>query len=249
MAHWLGRFACETHNTSGGQYPASTIFSLLSELLRRARAIDPHCPNFLDTKDTRFRQMHAIIDTYFRQLRESGVGAEVKHTNVIMKEEEDELWDKGVLGLDTPESLLRALFFSNGKSLCLRGGKEHRALKISQIVRHHDPPHYVYTENGSKNRTGSLHQLRLENKRVTVFPCPEAGVRCHFSILEKYLSKLPPIAFEKDWFYMKPLGNQVVSIPSKLWFSLQPCGENKLAGMVKSMFSMIGVVGKTNHSL
>ena len=37
------------------------------------------------------------------------------------------LWEKGVLGIDTPESLLQAVFYYNGKCLCLRGGKEHRS--------------------------------------------------------------------------------------------------------------------------
>ena len=48
---------------------------------------------------------------------------------------------------------------------------------------------------------------------------------------------------------MKPLGVYVVSHPSKPWYASQACGENKLSGMVKSMFAMIGVSGKTNHSL
>ena len=82
-----------------------------------------------------------------------------------------------------------------------------------------------------------------------MFPCPEAGARCYFSILEKYISKLPPVAYEKDWFYMKSLGGDVISKPGKPWYAAQPCGENKLATMVKSMFAMIGVSGKTNHSL
>ena len=37
--------------------------------------------------------------------------------------------------------------------------------------------------------------------------------------------------------------------PGKPWYSSQPWGENKLATMVKSMFSKIGISGKTNHSL
>ena len=85
--------------------------------------------------------------------------------------------------------------------------------------------------------------------QIPVFPCPGAGVRCHFAVLDTYISKLPPVAFQKDWFYMKPLRHDVVSEPSKPWYAAQPCGENKLAGMVKSMFAMIGVSGKTNHSL
>ena len=58
---------------------------------------------------------------------------------------------------------------------------------------------YVYTENVSKNRSGALNQLRLENKTVPVFPCSEAGVWCHVYLLDLNLRKLPPVAFEKDW--------------------------------------------------
>ena len=110
--------------------------------------------------------------------------------------------------------------------------------------------HYLYTENGSKNRSGALNQLRLDNKTVPIFPCSGAGVRCHVYLLDLYFSKLPPIAFEKDWFYMKPLADCVATNPTaKAWYSLQPCGENKLSTMVKSMFTQIGISGKTNHSL
>ena len=181
--------------------------------------------------------MHCVIDTYFRELREEGVGA----LKLLPKRRNRPLWEKGVLGVDTPESLLRAVFYYNGKNFCLRGGKEHRALKLSQIVRHHDPVHYLYTENGSKNRSGSFNQLRLENKSVPVYACAEAGVRCHVAILDKYIGKLPPFALEKDVFYLKPLGAHVAThpLPSPV----------KLSGMVKAMFSMIGVSGKTNHSL
>ena len=77
MAKWLPRYACETRNVSGGKYPSTTIFLLLSALLRRCRSLDPQCPNFLDAKDPSFREMHCVIDTYFRELRE-GVGAAVK---------------------------------------------------------------------------------------------------------------------------------------------------------------------------
>ena len=41
----------------------------------------------------------------------------------------------------------------------------------------------------------------------------------------------------------------MVSDPTKNWFSAQPCGENKLSSMVKNMFKMVGIDGKTNHSL
>ena len=34
----------------------------------------------------------------------------------------------------SPKALLYAVFFANGKNLCLRGGREHHTLKISQLV-------------------------------------------------------------------------------------------------------------------
>ena len=82
-----------------------------------------------------------------------------------------------------------------------------------------------------------------------VFPCPEAGVRCDYSIRDTYINKLPPVVFQKDWIYLKPLGDDEVSKSSKSCYAVQPCDKNKRAGMVKSMFAMIGVSGKTNHSL
>ena len=41
--------------------------------------------------------------------------------------------------------------------MCLRGGREHKALKLSQFMFGVDEggDYIVYTENGSKNRSGS----------------------------------------------------------------------------------------------
>lgn len=65
-------------------------------------------------------------------------------------------------------------FFYNSKNFCLGGGKEHRSLKI---VKYTEPSvHCLYTENGSKNRSGALNQLHLDNKTVPIFPCSGAGV-------------------------------------------------------------------------
>ena len=107
--------ACETRNVAGGP---SSIFSLLSGLLRRCRAVDPDYPNFLDAKQKEFREMHAIMDVYFRELRKDGVGAEVNHTSVISTDEECKLWEEGVLGVNTPECLLRAVFHCLWCNLC-----------------------------------------------------------------------------------------------------------------------------------
>ena len=78
------------------------------------------------------------------------------------------LWSEGILGSDNPKSLLRAVFYQNGKNFCLRGGCERRNLKLLQFQRLSNPARYIYTENGSKNRSGSLSEGTVENKTVLI---------------------------------------------------------------------------------
>ena len=126
--------------------------------------------------------------------------------------------------MSDPLSLLHAVFYYNGKNFCLRGGIEHRELKLSQLRREKDG--YRYTEHASKNRAGGLAQVKLKNKSVFIAEVPEAGERCHCSLLNKYLSKLPKKAIEADIFYVRPLDR--ITPDSLTWYSSTPVGKNKL---------------------
>ena len=76
-------------------------------------------------------------------------------------------------------------------------------------------------------RTGEVVFDRCVLKTRLFQAKPELGVHCHVSLLDKYVSKLPPKAHEIDCFYMKPLSSQSVAAdPSKPWFASQPCGAN-----------------------
>ena len=70
-----------------------------------------------------------------------------------------------------------------GKVCCLRGGDEHRELKISQFKPTVDPDKYTYTENGSKNRSGGMAQLNLQNKVVPINSVPQHWPRCLVHLL------------------------------------------------------------------
>ena len=112
--------------------------------------------------------MHAVIDNLGRQLRTEGVDAEVKHASIVTREEENVLWAADVLGTNNPTALLCAVFFLNGKNFCLRGGSEHRNLKLSQLQRLSNPDRHLYTENGSKNHSGRFCEWNVENKCVLI---------------------------------------------------------------------------------
>ena len=169
------------------------------------------------------------------------------------------LWNSGELSSDTPDGLLKAVFYYNGLNFVLRGGQEHRDLKVSQFnfrdVPDPDNPGQritccEYSEHGSKNRPGGRHQLNLQNKTVVQYARPELGDRCHVYLLELYISKLPVSALQKDTFYMKPRP----CIPDSAgdpWYTESPIGHNTLARFLKKIFegAKIDTTNKSNHSL
>ena len=246
---WLAVYAVETRSKDGKSYSPTTIYSLLTGILRSMTVKNPLYPNFLKQKDPRFVLLHRTLDNHFRDLREQGVGADSKRTPTITIEEEQVLWDKKILNPDTPRGLFRAVFYYNGKNFVLRGGQEHRDLMLSQVVRMKDPERYEYIENSSKNRAGGMAQLRLSHKKVPIYANPIVGERCHVFLLDKYFSKLPKCSKEKGFFYWKPLAT-LPGDPTAPWFGVTPVGRNVLAKVVSEMFQEAGVSErKTNHSL
>ena len=252
LSLWLSRYVVETRNSTGGRYPPSTIYQLLTALLRSMRESNANCLNFLELKNSKFKMLHRTLNSLFRQLHESGVGTKVQHTEVITTEEENRLWESGVVGVNSPKSLLNAVFYCNGKGFCLRGGEEHRGLKLSQLQRLKNPDRYIYTENYSKNRSGTFDQLHIQKKVVPVIcTCTTTTKsKCHVHILDLYISKLPSTILEsKSLFYLRPLQN-VPSDQAAPWYTTTPVGKNTLALMIRNMCHDIGISGKkTNHSL
>ena len=243
---WLAVFVAETRKVNGEPYPPATRQLLLSGILRYMRSIDPQkAPNIFEKKNPAFKDLHSTMDSVYKKLRSDGVGAE-KHSAVpFSKMEENELWEQGVIGKDSPTALLRAVFFYNGKNFCLRGGDEHRSLKLSQFKRTQNG--YIYTENASKNRQGGLGQLNLRNKTVEICDSRDAGDRCHCKMLDLYISKLPAEAKSKDLFYVRPL-EQATS--DQTWYYSAPVGRNRLSKMVSGMCKLANIPGHhTNHSL
>ena len=247
---WLTYFVAEVRKKDGTPYPPKTIYIILTGILRHMRQLhsDADCPNFLDTKDHRFAKFHSGLDNVLRDLRVQGVGADSQQTEAFSTDEEQILWESGVLGIDSPTKLLRTVFFLNGKNFCLRGRDEQRLLRISQVQRYTNPDRYVYTEGASKNRCGGIAQLRVANKVVPIVAVPEVGSKCHVKVLDEYLHRLPKEALEKDNFYVQP--RPACTVDDAIWFTALPIGRNTLGKMVREICEDGKIQGKkTNHSL
>ena len=252
LCEWLCKFLSETRKSDGAEYTPRSLYLLLSGIQRKIRAYHPE-EDINIFQEPIFKPLKNVCDAIFKRLHAKGIGTETKATPALTDMEEAKFWDTGVIGTADPTALLNAVFFYNGKNFCLRGGVEHRNLKISQLKRDKsvisgkEVNEYVYTECVSKNNQGGFSSLSLSNKTVHQYEIESE--RCHVKILDLYLQKLPPDAKEKDVFYLRPLPS-VPTDPSKPWFTGTPVGKNMLNSMLKQMCQKAGISQHfTNHSL
>jgi hypothetical protein len=112
---WLSRFVAEVKNAKGERYPAKTIQNILAGLQRQMIELKPTAQKFLDRNNTVYRELHRSCDFIFRELRNDGVGALVCHARPFSVEEENKLWEQGIMAVTTPKALQRAIFFYVGK--------------------------------------------------------------------------------------------------------------------------------------
>ena len=251
LSHWLGKCTTEIRKDDGSLYLPRTLNLLLMGLQGHIRSTRPGKKINL-ISDSEFYCLQNVCDSYYHKLHAMGVGTERKVTEVLDVEERP--WSSGTLNIDTPQGLLNAVFFHNGKNVCLRGGAEHRDLKFSQLQREvvtvngQPTVRYRYVEHGSKNRSGGLKQLQLESKEGHQWKILKQEIVV-VEILDRYFLKVSPKSLDGDAFYLKPLSKKPED-PKKPWLIAQPVGKNCLNAMVKTMAKQAGIDKKaTNHSL
>ena len=143
----LAAFVLEARHADGKPYPGTTLKNIAAALFRVMKQnLDAvNVVSFIEkaTREKYFPCYHNALDCmlraygkmelYAKSIRENGIGIERKRAQVITQDIEAKLWESGILGLHSPQSLLNAVFFYNGKNLCLRGVSEHARLQFSQF--------------------------------------------------------------------------------------------------------------------
>ena len=181
-----------------------------------------------------------------KRLRSTGLGVKRRQAEPITVEEENQLWEKGLLGDSTPQVLLDTMLYLCGIHFALRSGEEHRSLQLSQFQLLSSPDglaQLTYTENYSKNNQGGLLHRKIKPKEVTCYANEDNPSRCLVQLFQKYISHRPP---DSTSFYLTPLRK----LKSDIWYSKMPVGHNTLATTVGRICKKAGILGfKTNHSL
>ena len=169
---------------------------------------------------------------------------------VISVEQENDLWERKILGDASPKQLVDTLLYLFGVHFALRAGVEHRSLRVgptSQITLHNEGNfrYLLYKEDVSKTRQGGLKHRKVVPKKVRAYENLFQPERCIVKLYEKYMS-LRPVNMKTNDFYLRPLA----APRPDCWFTCQPIGRNTLSNVIAELAKTGGIEGKvTNHSL
>ena len=123
-----------------------------------------------------------------------GLGLTKKQGEIITLDEEEQLWSKGVLGDSSPQQLLDTLIYLFGIHFALRGGSEHRRLRLenSQIVKGKDKrtglEYLEYREDISKTNAGGLKDRKIRGKITRAYENRADKKRCIVRLYDKYIN-------------------------------------------------------------
>ena len=112
-------------------------------------------------KDAEFAEFRVCLDSEMKRVQRSGLGSQKRKAEPLTEEEEEILWQKGLLGSSNPQALVDTMVVFNSLYFALRSGSKHRNLpsnpcQIQVIEKPGHRPYLEYKEDVSKNRQGGL---------------------------------------------------------------------------------------------
>ncbi|XP_076079050.1 zinc finger MYM-type protein 2-like [Mytilus galloprovincialis] len=246
----LQYFLAEAKKTDGNDYPSASLYQLFVAIQGQIRLSDP-AVNLL-TQPT-YVKCRKVLDSMMKKRSAEGLGvASRRRAEPISSLEENILWERAVIGSDNPPKLLDTMVYLIGIHFALRGGKEHRNLRLNKNPQITGPfidselhkRYILYKEDISKTNSGGMKDKKYTPKTVKAYENIEYPDRCIVTLFEKYKHLCPKD--EVDAFYFKPL----VNFTTDQWFCKVPVGHNTLQKTVKRLCTAVGLEGKrTNHSL
>ena len=147
LQQWMSRFVLEMRKKDGSPYPPNSIHHIVCGIMQ---FVENHKLIFFHDKD--FAELQGVLDAEMKCLKSTGIGSQKPQAEPLTPEEEEHLWEKGILGDHSPQALLNTVFYFSGIYFALRSGDEHRRLryKDSQIQvfeRHGERSYLLYVED------------------------------------------------------------------------------------------------------
>ena len=240
-------FIMEVKDGSGKDYNRDTLYDLI--VMVQAFFKENRRPfKFFD--DNAFFDLKNTLDNRMRDLSKQGKIAPRLKAEPITGNEEEKMWNEGILGDDSSQQLVDTILYLLGVHFGLRAADEHKSLKVDcQFKVMYDESvglkYISYCEMTSKCNQGGISERNVPPKKGCAYQNVNSD-RCVVRLFEKYMSHRPSHdpKCAKD-FYLRPLA---VS-NGDIWYSYQACGIHTLQKVVKKMCVKAGISGRrTNHS-
>lgn len=245
LASHIPKFIAEVRKPDGSKYKSSSLCNIYAGLNRYITSeIDPESNLY---RSPQFLKCNQTVDGIIRNLQ-SQEPTHKKQAQYITPDLESNLWEKGVMGDDTPSKLLNTLLFMCGKYFGLRGGDELRNIRANCFSFRNKADGIVevtYNESTSKCVHGGLSRRHLP-KSIT-FSEKVAQRYSFHKLFKKYLALCPEN--DLDCMWLRPRAG-IMSDEQSLWYIKRVVGRSTLGSFVKSMMAQIGEhTGFSNHSL
>jgi hypothetical protein len=173
----------------------------------------------------------------------------------LEEDEEEKMWDKGVLGVSTPFALQFSVWFYFTLMMGLRGRDEHRGIKFGDIHLKCDVNNKEFlelTERSSKTRDGTLVNDRRATVQKIFCTCDSTGAdRCIVEIWKAFVSHRPvDYCQAEDPLYLAcKTDEQIRKTRTNIWFKHQPLGANSLGKFLPKACLLAGLPPRGNHGV
>jgi hypothetical protein len=248
LCYCLQFFIADVRKVSGERYPPKTLKAIFYMI---QHFIQYECKRSISffTSDI-YKDARDVLDAEMRLSAQAGKVQPTKRAKQITIDDEDKLWNTGLLGSGSPKQLQQTIIFLMGIHLGLRASTEHKQLTFGnnsqlRLETKDEQETLVYTETVSKNKNFGLKQSRMEPKVVRILPNTARPERCLVSLYKKYLSHRPPTESDGPFHLSsKP------SPKGSVWYKRQPLGIHQIESVTKDLMQRLGKDGYyTNTSL
>ena len=197
-----------------------------------------------------FTRSKKVLETRRKELKAQGKGNKPNRADAMTGDEEEKLWEEGVLGDDDPYTLQNSLYYIQGKCYGLRGSHEARQLAwwdMQLLCDQRGREYLEWNERLTKTRAGQDGAVRSFTPKIWENTTNKA--RCPIELYKKFASHRSPEALCPETpFYLTV--NTKRAKGAQVWYKNMQMGEKMMGLIVKKMCQKAGIKGrKTNHSI
>ena len=123
LNEFISEFIISIRTKDGNEYEPTSLRSLMGSFERHLKK-QGYSASIIN--DLVFEKTRKVLQSKQKQLKKQGKGNKPKASVALTSEEINILYEKGLLGMSSPEALLNTLWLNNTLHFGLRGCKEHR---------------------------------------------------------------------------------------------------------------------------